>query len=45
MKVGFLDSLLSKYADDNENEHWAKDVAAIFEKRLKPIISKIYRKG
>ena len=32
MKVGFLDSLLSKYVDDNENEHWAKDVAAIFEK-------------
>ena len=32
MKVGFLDSLLSKYADDNENEHWAKDVAAFFEK-------------
>lgn len=45
MEVGFLDGLLSKYIDDSENEHQAKDIAAILEKRLKPIISKIYRKG
>lgn len=45
MEVGFLDGILSKYIDDKENEYRAKDVAVILEKRLKPIISKIYRKG
>lgn len=32
MEVGFLDGILSKYVDDNENEHWAKDVVAFLKK-------------
>lgn len=45
MEVGFLESILSKYISDKENEHRAKDIAAILKGRLKPIISKIYEKG
>lgn len=44
MEVGFLESILSKYIDDKENEHRTKDVAVILKERLNPIISKIYKK-
>lgn len=44
MEAALLDGILSRYIDDKENEHRAKDVAAIFKKRLKSIISKIYKK-
>ena len=45
MEVGFLESILSRYINDKENEHKAKDIAAILKERLGPIISKIYKKG